>query len=160
MKNEIKKITSFTVDHRYITEGVYISRIDGDVTTYDLRTRRPNCGDYMDDSTMHSMEHMFATYIRNSSISDRVLYFGPMGCQTGFYLLIRNADHAETLCEIKKVLALIVDHEGDIFGRSEIECGNYRTLSVENAKAEAARYLSNLETHEQSFKYPTKEETK
>lgn len=160
MKNEIKKITSFTVDHRYITEGVYISRIDGDVTTYDLRTRRPNCGDYMDDSTMHSMEHMFATYIRNSSISDRVLYFGPMGCQTGFYLLIRNADHAETLCEIKKVLALIVDHEGDIFGRSEIECGNYRTLSVENAKAEAARYLSYLETHEQSLKYPTKEETK
>ena len=155
MPKEIKKITSFTVDHRYITEGVYVSRIDGDVTTYDLRTRRPNCGDYMDDSTMHSMEHMFATYIRNSAISDRVIYFGPMGCQTGFYLLIRNADNAETLREIMNVLSLIVAHEGDIFGRSEIECGNYRTLSAENAKAEAARYLKYLEKHPQNFEYPS-----
>ena len=154
MANEIKKITSFTVDHRYITPGVYVSRVDGDITTYDLRTRRPNCGDYMDDSTMHSMEHMFATYIRNSAISDRVIYFGPMGCQTGFYLLIRNADHAETLSEMKKVLSLIVSHEGEIFGCSEIECGNFRTLSVENAKAEAARYLEYLDSHEQNFKYP------
>ena len=94
---------------------------------------------------MHSMEHMFATYIRNSAISDRVIYFGPMGCQTGFYLLIRNADNAETLREIMSVLSLIVAHEGDIFGRSEIECGNFRTLSAENAKAEAARYLKYLE---------------
>ena len=105
--NEIKSIASFSVDHDLIQPGIYVSRIDGDITTYDLRTRRPNRGDYMDDSTMHSMEHMFATYIRNSAISDRVIYFGPMGCQTGFYLLIRNADHVETLTEIKKVLALI-----------------------------------------------------
>ena len=155
MAKEIKKITSFTVDHRFITPGIYVSRIDGDITTYDLRTRRPNCGDYMDDSTMHSMEHMFATYIRNSSISDKVIYFGPMGCQTGFYLLIRNADHAEVHREMMQILRLIIDHEGDIFGCSEIECGNYRTLSVDNAKAEAARYLEYLESHEQSFEYPT-----
>jgi S-ribosylhomocysteine lyase len=125
MAKEIKKITSFTVDHRYITPGIYVSRIDGDITTYDLRTRRPNCGDYMDDSTMHSMEHLFATYIRNSDIADRVIYFGPMGCQTGFYLLIRNADNAEVLSEMKGVLRLIVAHEGEGFGCSEIECGNY-----------------------------------
>lgn len=154
MSKEIKKITSFTVDHRYITPGIYISRVDGDITTYDLRTRRPNCGDYMDDSTMHSMEHLFATYIRNSNIADKVIYFGPMGCQTGFYLLIRNADHGEVLREIKEVLRLIVAHEGDVFGRSEIECGNYRTLSAEKAKAEAAAYLDYLESHEQNFEYP------
>ena len=154
MPKEIKKITSFTVDHRYITPGIYISRVDEDITTYDLRTRRPNCGDYMDDSTMHSMEHLFATYIRNSNIADKVIYFGPMGCQTGFYLLIRNADHGEVLREMKEVLRLIVAHEGDVFGRSEIECGNYRTLSAEKAKAEAAAYLDYLESHEQNFEYP------
>ena len=154
MPKEIKKITSFTVDHRYITPGIYVSRVDGDITTYDLRTRRPNCGDYMDDSTMHSMEHMFATYIRNSNIADKVIYFGPMGCQTGFYLLIRNADHGEVLREMKEVLRLIVAHEGDVFGRSEIECGNYRTLSAEKAKSEAAAYLEYLESHEQNFEYP------
>lgn len=154
MAKEIKKITSFTVDHRYITPGIYVSRIDGDVTTYDLRTRRPNCGDYMDDSTMHSMEHLFATYIRNSAIADRVIYFGPMGCQTGFYLLIRNADNAEVLSEMKEVLRLIVEHEGEVFGASEIECGNYRTLNAEKAKAEAAAYLDYIESHEQNFEYP------
>lgn len=160
MANEIKKITSFTVDHRFITPGIYVSRVDGDITTYDLRTRRPNCGDYMDDSTMHSMEHMFATYIRNSDISEDVIYFGPMGCQTGFYLLIRNARHDRVLSEMLKVLRLIVAHEGDVFGRSEIECGNYRTLSADNARAEAARYLEYLESHPQTFEYPTEEDAK
>ena len=155
MAKEIKKITSFTVDHRYITPGIYVSRVDDDITTYDLRTRRPNCGDYMDDSTMHSMEHLFATYIRNSDISDKVIYFGPMGCQTGFYLLIRNADHGEVLREMKEVLRLIVAHEGEVFGGSEIECGNYRTLNAEKAKAEAAAYLEYLENHQQTFEYPT-----
>ena len=69
----MNRITSFTVDHDYITPGIYISRIDGDITTFDLRTRTPNCGDYMDNITMHSFEHMFATFIRNSDISDSVI---------------------------------------------------------------------------------------
>ena len=89
---DVKKIASFTVDHDCIEEGIYISRIDGDVTTYDLRTRRPNMGDYMDNLTMHSVEHMIATFIRSSEIAQSVLYFGPMGCQTGFYLLVRGED--------------------------------------------------------------------
>ena len=93
--NNINKITSFTVDHDYIQEGVYISRIDGDITTYDLRTRKPNNNDYFDDITMHSVEHMLATYLRNSCIADKIIYFGPMGCSTGFYLLVRNANHLE-----------------------------------------------------------------
>ena len=87
---EPSKIASFTVDHNKLCEGIYISRIDGDVVTYDLRTRKPNCGDYMDNITMHSVEHMFATVIRNSPIKDKVIYFGPMGCQTGFYLCVRD----------------------------------------------------------------------
>jgi S-ribosylhomocysteine lyase len=96
----MKKIASFTVDHTVLDTGIYVSRIDGDITTYDLRTKKPNTDDLMDHSTMHTFEHMFATYVRNSSISDDVIYFGPMGCQTGFYLLIRNAD-TRTIVESK-----------------------------------------------------------
>ena len=154
--SEIKKITSFTVDHRYIKEGIYVSRIDGDITTYDMRTRRPNCNDYMDNITMHSFEHMFATYVRNSEISDSVLYFGPMGCQTGFYLLVRNAENAKVLNIVLETLEKIIAHDGKMFGESEIECGNYRNLSVDAAKIEAKKYLSILNEGENSFKYPTK----
>lgn len=154
--DSIKKITSFTVDHRYITAGIYVSRIDGDVTTYDMRTRRPNCGDYMDNVTMHSFEHMFATYVRNSAIADDVLYFGPMGCQTGFYLLVRNADNKQVIEIVIETLEKIIAHDGKMFGESEIECGNYRSLSVEAAKTEAREYLSALKASDNSFEYPTK----
>lgn len=141
----MKKITSFTVDHTKIGEGMYISRIDGDITTYDLRMRKPNCGDYIDVGAMHTMEHMFATFIRNSPIADDVIYFGPMGCQTGFYLLIRNADHVRVFNEIKNVLKGIIEYNGEVFGNSEIECGNYRTLDLKLAHYEAKRYIDVLE---------------
>jgi len=134
------KIQSFQVDHRYIRPGIYVSRIDGDMTTYDLRTRKPNTGELMDHQTMHSFEHLFATYARNSGLKDSVIYFGPMGCQTGFYLLIRNAVHQEVLALIRSVLLQICDHDGEIFGKSEIECGNYQSLSLESAKEEATQY--------------------
>ncbi len=150
----MKKITSFTVDHRFITEGIYISRVDKDVTTYDLRTRKPNCGDYMDHETMHTFEHLFATFVRNSAISDDVLYFGPMGCQTGFYLLVRNADNAVVRNIVTDVLESIMNHTGEVFGASKIECGNYRSLNLEKAKAEAVRYLNSLKNDNNNFKYP------
>jgi len=149
----MKKIASFTVDHTVLETGIYVSRIDGDITTYDLRTRKPNSGDVMDHSTMHTLEHMFATYVRNSEISDDVIYFGPMGCQTGFYLLIRNSDNAKVLEVTKKVLSDIISHDGDVFGNSEIECGNYRTLDLQKAKDEARLYLDILNSREQTFKY-------
>ena len=151
---KIQKITSFTVDHDKIAEGIYISRIDGDVVTYDLRTRIPNAGDYMDNLTMHSLEHMFATYIRNSEIGDRVLYFGPMGCRTGFYLLVRELPNEVVLAAVKQTLTKIVEHTGEMFGASQKECGNYRELSLAAAKVEAVRYLSALSSREQSFAYP------
>lgn len=149
----MKKITSFTVDHRYITEGIYISRVDGAVTTYDLRTRKPNCGDYMDNETMHTFEHLFATYVRNSDIADDILYFGPMGCQTGFYLLVRDADNEAVLSEIITACQKIVSHEGEVFGASEIECGNYKSLDLAKAKSEAELYLDVLKTKLSNFKY-------
>jgi len=150
----MKKITSFTVDHTKISEGMYISRIDGDITTYDLRMRKPNAGDYISVGAMHTMEHMFATFIRNSPIADDVIYFGPMGCQTGFYLLIRNADHTRVFGEVKKVLKDISEYNGAVFGNSEIECGNFRTLNLGLAHYEADRYLNILEKWtDMSFSY-------
>ena len=148
-----QKIASFTIDHDLLTEGIYTSRIDGDVTTYDLRTRVPNAGDYMDNLTMHSLEHMFATFVRSGSIGDRVIYFGPMGCQTGFYLLVRDADNAEVLAEVKDVLSKIIRHDGEMFGAIRRECGNYKNLDLGAAKREAERYLAILESGEWDFKY-------
>ena len=150
---KVNKIASFTVDHDLLTEGIYVSRIDGDITTYDLRTRIPNSGDYMDNLTMHSVEHMFATYVRASEIGDRVIYFGPMGCQTGFYLLVRNADDREVLDTVIAVLKRIVAHDGEMFGAVRRECGNYRNLDLPAAKLEAERYLAVLTSREQDFKY-------
>ncbi len=141
---EIKKIASFQVNHNTLSPGIYVSRVDGDAVTYDLRHRTPNTGDFMDNATMHSLEHMFATYIRSSAIGARVLYFGPMGCQTGFYLLVREGKNEETLAAVRDTLERIIAHEGEMFGASAIECGNYKNLSLPLAKAEANRYLSVL----------------
>ena len=151
--NEVRRISSFSVDHDLIDEGIYVSRIDGDITTYDMRTRKPNMGDYMDNVTMHSVEHMFATYIRNSKIGGDVIYFGPMGCRTGFYLLVRNADNAIVLNEVKAVLSKIAFESTEMFGASRVECGNYLELSLDAAKVEAKRYLDILNSREQSFAY-------
>ena len=150
----MERITSFCVDHDFITEGIYVSRIDGDIITYDLRTRIPNADDYMNHITMHSLEHMFATYIRNSDIGASVIYFGPMGCRTGFYLLVRGLDNETVLSEVKKAIKKVIDHDGEMFGASRKECGNYRELSLDSAKAECKRYLAALESREQTFVYP------
>jgi S-ribosylhomocysteine lyase len=151
----VERITSFTINHNILEPGFYISRIDGDITTYDIRVRKPNAGDYMSNSTMHSVEHMFATYVRNSEIAGDVIYFGPMGCQTGFYLLVRNQTPAKVFEITKQVFKQIVNHDGDVFGKSAIECGNYQNLDINEAKKEAARDLQILENHtNMEFTYP------
>ncbi len=150
----MQKITSFTVDHDCIKKDIYISRIDGDITTYDLRTRIPNAGDYMDNLTMHSLEHMFATYIRNSEIGESVIYFGPMGCRTGFYLLVRDLAPEHVLVAVREALKKIAAHDGEMFGASRKECGNYRELDLDAAKREAVAYLCELDAHGHDFKYP------
>ena len=151
---EIRKIASFSADHDIITPGMYISRIDGDVVTYDLRTRTPNAGDYMDDLTIHSVEHMLATFMRNGEIGGEVVYFGPMGCRTGFYLLVRDSISAETV-RLALIAALKNTEEaGEMFGAARKECGNYRELSLDAAKIECARYRAVLENKVQkTFTY-------
>ena len=141
----MKKIASFTVDHRLIKEWIYISRIDGDITTYDLRMRKPNRNDLMDNAAIHSFEHLFATFMRSGRLGESVIYVGPMGCQTGFYLLVRNADNAQVTDEVRRVLSEIAEYDGEMPGASEIECGNYRNLDVRKARYEAKRYLEKLE---------------
>ena len=155
MADNINRIQSFTVNHNTLSEGIYISRVDRGIVTYDLRTRKPNSGDFMDNSTMHSLEHMFATYVRNSEISDSVLYFGPMGCQTGFYLLVAEEIAPQKVYEITvDVLKKTISHQGDIFGNSAVECGNYLSLDLGAAVNEATRYLAILEkTPTPDFKY-------
>ena len=150
----MQRITSFSVDHDFIVPGIYVSRIDGDVTTYDLRTRKPNCGDYMDNLTMHSVEHMLATFLRNSPLKDDIIYFGPMGCQTGFYLLVRNADNGTVLATLTDALKS-TETAPEMFGAQRKECGNYQNLSIEAARAEAKRYRYELESRPQTFEYPT-----
>ena len=108
----------------------------------------------MDHITMHTVEHMFATYARNSELGDRVIYFGPMGCQTGFYLLMRDTTHDEVLALVKDVLARIIRHDGPVFGASQKECGNYRSLSLEAAKRECDAYLQVLNNSKCDFAYP------
>ncbi len=153
MRGNMNKIQSFQVDHTVLDPGIYVSRTDGDVTTYDLRTRKPNAGDYMDHATMHSLEHMFATYVRNSKMADDILYFGPMGCQTGFYLLVRNGKNEAVLEVVTNTLDLIAKHEGAMFGQSEIECGNYKNLDVELARTEAKNYYEVLTNKVNDFVY-------
>ena len=149
----MKRIASFSVDHDKITPGLYISRIDGDIVSYDLRTRTPNAGDYMDNVTMHSVEHMLATFLRNSPIGDHVIYFGPMGCRTGFYLLVRDLPHDAAFESLKEALAATCAHTGEVFGATRRECGNYRELDIEAAKRECARYLAVLNDYKGDYRY-------
>lgn len=152
----MERIKSFEINHNVLTPGFYISREDGDVITYDLRTRKPNAGDYMTNAAMHSLEHMFATMVRNSRITDEVVYFGPMGCQTGFYLLVRKSITPAEVFEItKEILAQIIEYEGSVFGASAIECGHYENLSLADAKAECEKYLEVLKNQtNMEFTYP------
>ena len=152
----MERIKSFEINHNVLTPGFYISREDGDVITYDLRTRKPNAGDYMTNAAMHSLEHMFATMVRNSRITDEVIYFGPMGCQTGFYLLVRKSITPAEVFEItKEILAQIIEYEGPVFGASAIECGHYENLSLADAKAECEKYLEVLKNQtNMEFTYP------
>ncbi len=151
----MEKITSFTIDHNVLVPGFYISRQDGEIITYDLRTRKPNAGFYMDNASMHSFEHMFATFVRNSEISKDVIYFGPMGCQTGFYLLVKEVCPQKVFEISKAILQQILDYEGEVFGASAIECGHYENLSLESAKAEAKLYFDILEKQTNfDFTYP------
>jgi len=134
----MKLIQSFTVNHDILEKGMYISRIDKDIVTYDVRMKKPNAGDYLSNGMMHTFEHLFATYVRNTEFSDDIIYVGPMGCRTGFYFLVRdNISHDQALKLMKESLDFIAAFEGEIPGTKPVECGNYREHDLDGAKAAA-----------------------
>ena len=143
------KIASFTVDHLTLEPGVYVSRIDRDpatgavVTTFDLRMTRPNREPVMDTGAVHTIEHLLATHLRNNPAwRDRVIYAGPMGCRTGFYLVMfGELTSAEVLEPVRDAFRFIADFEGEIPGAKPEECGNYNDMNLDEARWEAKRYL-------------------
>lgn len=141
----MERIASFNVDHTKLTPGMYLSRRDGEVLTWDVRMKKPNAGDYLSTGAMHTLEHLLATYLRNSPQKDHVVYVGPMGCRTGFYVLTQGLSPAEVLELVREGLRNCAVHAGPIPGASEIECGNYRDMDADAAKAEAAAMAALLE---------------
>ena len=142
----MKKIASFTVHHDILKKGIYISRVDGDIITYDVRVKIPNGGDYLGNGEMHTFEHLFATYARNSKFEKDVIYVGPMGCRTGFYILLRdNVSGNDAIGLILESFKFISKFEGKIPGTNKIECGNYLEHDLDGAKAVALDMLEVLE---------------
>lgn len=139
-------IASFRIDHTILPKGMYISRVDGDIITYDIRTRRPNKEEVMANGALHTVEHLFATFVRNSVFSDDIIYFGPMGCRTGFYFLVRNTmSHHDAIDLAKMAFEFIRDYEGEIPGATERECGNWLDHDLAGAKKEGEMMAAVLE---------------
>lgn len=142
----MKTISSFTVNHDTLQKGLYIARVDRDVVTYDIRMALPNGGVYLDPAASHTFEHLFATYVRNSKYADSIIYVGPMGCRTGFYLLVRDdLSHQQSLNLVRETLVFIRDFQGMIPGvASSAECGNYLEHNLEGARSTAMDMLNVL----------------
>lgn len=151
----MEKIASFTVDHTVLIPGVYISRVDEDIVTYDIRVKRPNTGDLMSNEEMHSVEHLLATALRNSELKDKVIYFGPMGCQTGFYCLMRVSKDFNFMSFLKDIL-LTIEFYDSMPGQSAEECGNYRNLDLELGKSAVRNYLKLFDSFDNVCVYPKK----
>ena len=133
----MKKIASFTINHDTLTEGIYTSRIDGDIVTYDIRMRKPNNGNYLETGALHTVEHLFATYVRNSPYADSIIYFGPMGCRTGFYVIFAGDLKSEDIIGVLREAAdyvLNYDDNTPIPGYSPRDCGNYLDNNLKLAK--------------------------
>lgn len=141
----MKKIASFQVDHNKLKKGMYISRIDGDIITYDIRMKEPNKGDYVSNGALHTFEHLFATYARNSKFKGSVIYIGPMGCRTGFYMLLRDdISYKDAIDLVNNSFKFIYEFKGEIPGAKEMECGNYIEHDLEGAKLVAKDMLAIL----------------
>lgn len=138
----MERIASFCVDHTKLDRGMYLSRQDGDVLTWDIRMKKPNQGDYLTTGAAHTLEHLFATYARNSAAKDGVIYVGPMGCRTGFYLLLAGDLEPRDVEElVQAMFRFIRDYEGPVPGAAARDCGNYLDMNLPMAKLLAGRYL-------------------
>ena len=141
----MKRIDSFCVNHDKLKPGMYVSRIDGDAVTYDIRMVVPNAGVYLENDGLHTFEHLFATYVRNSADSDNIIYVGPMGCRTGFYLILAGDYESEDIVTLlTEMFTFIRDYEGTIPGAAAKDCGNYLDLNLPMAKYLAEKFLDEV----------------
>ncbi|ACS81795.1 S-ribosylhomocysteine lyase [Maridesulfovibrio salexigens] len=146
----MNKIESFKIDHTKLKRGIYVSRRDQigaeNVTTFDLRVKEPNNEAALDSAAAHTLEHIGATFLRNhSEYGDKIIYFGPMGCLTGFYLLLNGKyDSKDVVSLIRELFKFAADFEGDVPGASAVECGNYTLMDLSLAKTEAAKYYAEV----------------
>lgn len=138
----MEKITSFTIDHLNHPAGIYLSRRDGDVYTYDVRICKPYSDPLLSNAEMHSLEHLLATVLRNGKLSEKVVYVGPMGCQTGFYVLYRDVEPNEAERDIVEAFRYVSTYGGEMPGNSKSECGYCLNLSVEAARNAASLFLA------------------
>ena len=138
----MERIASFCVDHTKLDRGMYLSRQDGDVLTWDIRMKKPNQGDYLTTGAAHTLEHLFATYARNSAVKDGVIYVGPMGCRTGFYLLLAGDLTSEEIVPLMKGLFTFMrDYKDEVPGACAKDCGNYLDMNLPMANWLADRFL-------------------
>ncbi len=154
----MKRIESFTIDHTRLLPGLYVSRRDKKdnvgITTFDIRVTQPNEEPVIDVPALHTIEHLGATFLRNSSQSDDIIYFGPMGCRTGLYLVMfGELSSKDVLGLVKEMFAFVAEYEGDIPGVSAVECGNYLEQNLPMAKYYAKKYLADIEKYN-SLEYP------
>ena len=159
----MEKIASFTVDHLRLLTGLYVSRVDDvngcPVTTFDIRMTRPNLEPVMDTAGVHAIEHLGATFLRNDpDWKQRIIYFGPMGCRTGFYLVLAGGYQPEEIFDlIARMFGFIIEYTGDIPGASARDCGNYLDMNLEFARYYAKKYWSEViqSPAPERFHYPS-----
>ena len=140
----MNRIPSFSIDHTRLQKGLYLSRQDDDVMTWDVRIKEPNHGDYLSTAVCHTIEHLFATYARNCQYQNGVIYVGPMGCRTCCYFITRGLTDEEVFDCVLKSFEFMSVYEGEIPGAREEECGNYLDHDLKGCNEEAAKYVEVL----------------
>lgn len=146
----MERIASFGVDHTRLTKGVYISRVDDNSTTYDIRMTDPNLEPALEPKAAHTIEHIGATLLRNGVYKDKIIYFGPMGCMTGFYLITKDLDLDQVIVIVKEIFEQIATWNQEIPGAKAEECGNYSFMDLDKAR-ESAKYFVNSSWQHQYY---------
>ena len=156
----MKTVPNFEIDHNILEKGIYLNKIDDDITTYDIRMKAPNREPVLTNSAIHTIEHIFKTYAINTEFGDSIIYFGPMGNRTGFYLLTRRLSDNYSIQFIKDAFQYIADFWGRIPGASPEECSNCLEHNLPQAKEEAKLFLEVIKDwSKENLEYPTKPET-
>lgn len=147
----MERITSFCVDHTKLEVGIYVSRVDEDITTFDIRMKKPNVDEALDPKSAHTIEHIAATLLRNGEHKENIIYFGPMGCMTGFYLITKHLSLEDIKGIVKNIFVKIASWEEEIPGAKIEECGNYTYMDLSKAKEDAKQFVNSSWHHSYHF---------